>query len=99
MLIQQIAQIAAIAASAAVNMMNGARGGRDYITSALKIAGGTARTVQWEASFDGGATWVAIGTQRTVTGDFVELLPRCPLYRVNCTANTGGSTIDGWLAE
>ena len=65
------------------------------MTLQITVAGGSARSVQAEISFDG-VTYVAVGTARTTTGTFVELIPAAPRVRLNITANTG-STIGGEL--
>lgn len=60
------------------------------------ITGGTTRTVQAQASPDG-TNWFNIGTSRTTAGSFFESVNAMPFFRINCTVNTGSSSIDAWL--
>lgn len=65
------------------------------MTLQIDVAGGSARSVQAEISFDG-VTFIPVGTARTAIGTFIELIPAAPRVRLNITANTG-STIGGKL--
>jgi hypothetical protein len=67
------------------------------ITVGVDIAGGTARTCQFQIAFDQNGPWFNVGTSRTAIGQFVELIPAAPLVRLNVSANTG-STFNAWAA-
>lgn len=96
MLIKQLAAaVTSTGAQPAVNIDAGINSYAPQVNLCISITGGTARTVQPQASPDG-VTWFNIGTSRTAIGDFFESVAAMPFFRVNVSANTG-STVNAWV--
>lgn len=96
MLIKRLATAAtAVAATATQETDAEIESLADTYSLCISITGGSARTVQAQASPDG-TNWFNIGTSRTTAANFFESVNAMPFFRINITANTG-STVDAWL--